>query len=378
MLFLSFSALCIAQTHEEPSETETRTSESRLTPDDALKQILPWKTKTSGDRSKSRYPYTLLITSRGDNPLGGPPNYKSAGVREIDLDGNTMWEAQSLSKCPQFALRLADGNILIGNVRYTTQSGMLAYQTVIIKPSGKVVWRYRSPFSQSDAVPLPDGSIVLSEPFDGRIRCIQRDGKELWSIHAPPTETANTYDGEAEPPYPYHPYGIEIIKKPGDKTSVLIADGFHCRIVELDLDTRQVIWHYGSARTAARHPEKRDVWFPHDMHRLENGDTIVADWGRGWLRAITPENQVRWELTGLSQPWQIAEVAVPNPLPSNWKKPKGDYVIFVADADDNRVVVVDGEGNEIGEYNGSFPTGVSVAPKDISKINYVVDLKEKK
>ena len=309
---------------------------------------------------KKPRPYRLLVTA------GGRGDQNRPGLFEIDLSGQCRWTASKPGFRPGSADRLPGGKTLILNCRFRPPKGVSyaegnrAYRTVVIDKKGRELWQYQSRQPAGGGGVGPHGRILLTEPFENRILCFDTTGKKLWSLQGPPGEACQAWAEEAEPPYPYRAYDAELTP---DGKSILIADTWHHRVVELTLvEPRRVLRYYGRAFTAGRKLPRRDLLFPRCVHRRSNGNILITEWGKGRAKEITPHGRVVWSYSNLRRPEQMIDAPTPDPLPAGWKKPATDYILFIADAGAGRVLVLDGHARPLHEFPFLQPTGVSLVP----------------
>lgn len=126
---------------------------------------------------------------------------------------------------------------------------------IIVNPAGEVVWQYpeRDPSNAwvFDAEMLRNGNVLVSMGESGR---------------APGVDCPDKYGG-------------------GSGKGACI----HNRVVEVDFETKEVVWNYSWYDAYPTHHEV------HDADRLPNGQTVVADMGNHRAFAVNESGMVTWE-----------------------------------------------------------------------------------
>lgn len=148
-----------------------------------------------------------------------------------------------------------------GGISYLGGNTLLAFgysnKVEEIDPSGKVIWSYpcQGPWS---AERMANGHTLIAEYSASRILEVNSDKEIVWE-------------------YPLN----ALNAKPLPNGNVLAADHSGSRAVEITPE-KTVAWEYKTQASCS------------DVHRLENGNTLVASYGRP-IEEVTPDGKVVWQ-----------------------------------------------------------------------------------
>jgi len=180
--------------------------------------------------------------------------------------------------------------------------------------------------------------------------------------------------------------------------NILISDTGNNRVIEVDKETKSIVWFYASGlsmpsdaerlsngntlitdtqnnRIIEVAPNKSIVWqcsnprypdgtpsplsSPADAHRLPNGNTLITDTNNSRVIEVNQSNIIVWEIAG------------------RLKNPKDAIRLWngstlVVDTGNNRIVIFDQDGKEIFDKNDF--AGLTYTPIDVSVIKKTVNL----
>lgn len=235
-------------------------------------------------------------------------------LREVDWDGDTVWEYQNETIHHDF-VRLPDGNTVFPQwvdipeelerqvrggqrTRSRVRPPMAGDEIFEIDPSGKEVWRAnvwelhdprrdpicplepRNEWSHMNSVDVnADGDVLFSCRNNSRVGIINRSSGELtWSYGQPET---------------FHQHNATWL----ENGNVQIFDnGMHrfgmprSRIIEVNPKTNEIVWEYTAT------PEIQFL-SSHisGAQRLPNGNTLVCEGAPGRLFETTKDREIVWE-----------------------------------------------------------------------------------
>ncbi len=189
-------------------------------------------------------------------------------VIEFDAKQQRVWSytpelAAGVSEFLGCAERMPNGHTMVLIIGWTTNNSRILEVT----PGGEVVRRIDGLTKVDDADLLPDGRLLLTETGVDRVRIIDWEGRESWSV-----STSDPREADLLP-----------------NGNVLVADGEAGSVLEID-------------------PEGNVVWGvynlvePHEADRLANGNTTVCDAEANTIVEMTPDKRVIWRFSNLDHP----------------------------------------------------------------------------
>jgi hypothetical protein len=246
---------------------------------------------------------------------GGPAgmNGKGGYLREYDWDGNLV--AEFLDPAQHHDVRKLDnGNLLYVGWEKLTDANVGRVQGGIpgsehsdgsiygdylkeVTPDGDTVWEWhfqnmkiedypymrdvpRAEFAHvNSCFPLPNGDVMISMRRNSMIAIIDRETKEFkWEMSDPSwgmQHDAQVLDN-----------GNFLFFANGQIT----ASFPHSRVIELDPESREVVWHYTGSPPLS-------FFSPHisGAQRLSSGNTLICEGAWGRLFEVTPEGEIVWE-----------------------------------------------------------------------------------
>ena len=251
----------------------------------------------------------VTILATGDAP---PYVFKGGGIKEVDWDGNTVWELDHPDQHHD-ARVLPNGNVLLLNAeevpadvasrlqggRVEGGDGFWADYVVESTLDGEVVWEWhawehldpdayvvnpedrRNDWTHGNSARrLPNGDLLISMRNVNTVAIVNRDSGEVtWRLTTP--AIAQQHDAMML-----------------DNGNVLVFDNGparldtlpHSRVIEVDPATDEVIWEY------------RDQAFLDffsslisSAQRLPNGNTLVNEGLTGRIFEVTSEGEIVWE-----------------------------------------------------------------------------------
>lgn len=255
-------------------------------------------------------------TPEGPNPAGG----KGGVMREIDWEGNVLWEYVDNNQHHDFR-RLKSGNTLyIGWEKLPksiaakvrgAEAGSEAEGNIIwgdflkeVNPSGKVVWEWHlykeleiekyplHPLSTrkemahcNSCSELPNGDILVSFRRINTLMIIDKKTKKVrWQQRD--DEWGGQHDAEMLP------NGNILFFANG----ISVPRGiYNSRMVELNPDSGEEVWEYVGKPTWS--------FFSPNIsggQRLANGNTLICEGLNGRIFEVTHEGQIVWEYIN---PW---------------------------------------------------------------------------
>ena len=279
------------------------------------KIVHQWQLKKGGINLSTLLPNGNLFITEGTEDGPTIPAGKGGGMREYDWGGNIIWEHHDENQHHD-ARRLTNGNTVY--IAWNKMSdddakkikGGLAgtddafdasgpYEDVVreVDAGGNVVWEWHSTELDMDkyeicplckrhewahantCAPLANGDIMVSYRVLNLLIIIDRQtGKVKWEYH----------DIDLG-----HQHDCHML----DNGKILVfSNGFHgedlffSRIVEFDPDSKDIAWEY-------RGKPALSFYSPHisGMQRLDSGNTLICEGGKGCIFEVTPEGDVVWE-----------------------------------------------------------------------------------
>ncbi|HNK17209.1 MAG TPA: PQQ-binding-like beta-propeller repeat protein [Piscinibacter sp.] len=230
-----------------------------------------------------------LAVSEEDNYDLHIVDYESRTVTWTWGVPDTRGRGERLLNYPDDAHLLEDGKFLTADIRNC--------RVLIIDPkSNQIATQWGKPGQcrhdpprtlawPNGATPMDNGDILVSEITDAWISRITREGKVVWSRHAPnvryPSDAFPTADGKQVIVADFSKPGRVVIFDPatgkrtweyfereGEKAldhpslarelpetgDVIVVDDLRNRIVVIDRQTKEIIWQYGITDTAGHTP----------------------------------------------------------------------------------------------------------------------------
>ncbi|MBT7955168.1 MAG: PQQ-binding-like beta-propeller repeat protein [Rhodospirillaceae bacterium] len=274
-----------------------------------------WQLKKGGINHCMLLPNGNLFIGEGTEDGPTIPAGKGGWLREYDWDGNVVWEHHDENQHHD-ARRLPNGNTVyiawnklsvddakrIKGGMAGTENAFDAggpYEDVIreVDADGKVVWEWHSTELDMDkysicplckrhewahantCAPLPNGDIMVSYRVLNLLIIIDRQtGKIKWEHH----------DIDLG-----HQHDCHML----DNGNVLVyangmhgGDIFYSRILEFDPDSKETAWEYSGKPVLS-------FFSPHisGMQRLDSGNTLICEGGKGCIFEVTPEGDIVWQ-----------------------------------------------------------------------------------
>ena len=188
----------------------------------------------------------------------------------------------------------------------------LNHKVVEYDSLGKVVWAYSG--RARSAEKMLNGNVLVSEGETGRVLQISPQGKIVWQYKS----TGHLFNAK-----PLASGNILVAKSDKDKGS---------QAIEVDPDGK-IVWKY-------------DVDNCRDVHRLENGNTLIAI-SRYSAREITPDGEIVWE-------YKTPGICSCQPLPGGQ--------VLIADLSGDRVFEVTRDKKIVWEYRPSRASDIFRVP----------------
>ena len=150
------------------------------------------------------------------------------------------------------------GNTLLG---YGYRS-----QVVELDPSGKEVWNYGGVNGAWSAEKLANGNYLIACNSQSRVIEVTPDKKIVWTMSVSNALNAKQLEN-----------GNFLIARHGDGTAIEVTR------------EKKIIWQYKPPRGQTS-----------DIHRLPNGNTLIAAYG-GPIVEVSPEKKIVWQYDGATQ-----------------------------------------------------------------------------
>jgi outer membrane protein assembly factor BamB len=242
--------------------------------------------------------------------------WKGGAVLEADWSGQVLWEVRHPDHHHD-GIQLRNGNVLLiclaqlpseiaakvkGGMPGTEHNGEIyADYLVEMTTGGQIVWQWRTwehldpetdcitavqerreEWTHANGVAeLPNGDIVVSFRVISTVIIIDRKTGEItWKLGAPPLSGQH-----APTPLP-------------NGNLLLFDNGPHrldhpmpfSRIIEVDLQTKQIVWRYQERRES-------DFFSPRisNAQRLPNGNTLICEGDFGRIFEVTTNGELVWE-----------------------------------------------------------------------------------
>jgi hypothetical protein len=213
---------------------------------------------------------------------------------------------------PDDAVMLDDGKLAVADIR--------SCRVLIINPDTADIetqWgqpgkcRHDPPHNfgfPNGAAPLPNGDLLITEITDGWIDRIARDGTVVWAVKAPHvgyvSDAFLTHDGQVIVADYVKPGGVVIFDPQTRKVTweyrvpsgeaalnhpslakelptgdIILNDDLRNRVLVIDRQTKQIIWHYGKTDTTGHAPGY--LWNP---------DGLDLDVYHDWKAALAAQH----------------------------------------------------------------------------------------
>jgi len=270
-----------------------------------------------GQEARFSYPSGLARSGSGDIYVA---DCKNNCVRRVSADGTVSTVAGFCSNLTKYTGQFADG------------------------PAEQA--RFYCP---TDVALAPDGSLVVVDKENARIRKISPDGQVSTLAGAGP---AKIEEGEGQIGFQDGPAAEALFNDPqavlvDGKGMIYISESFNCRLRRLDPVKALVVTLAGESDTKLGVGGYRDgrgagakFSYPHGMIFDAKGNLLVADTGNAVIRLVTPAGVVRTlygkagdtKPRALDGPIARARFQTPTDLALG---PEGS--LFVVDADANRI-----------------------------------------
>jgi hypothetical protein len=151
---------------------------------------------------------------------------------------------------------------------------------------------------------------------------------------------------------------------PFNKTgNILISDQFNNRVIEVDPHNKKIVYSFGSNKPKLCNPGPGAIIAPNDVERLANGLTLMAGTGT----SSCPDNRVIVVDPDGNIVFQYGQAGVAGSGPNELntpvfalQTPDGNYLI--TDQGNNRIIEVDPNGNMLFSYGPSSGPGALNSP----------------
>ena len=141
--------------------------------------------------------------------------------------------------------------------------------------------------------------------------------------------------------------------------NVLITDQFNNRVIEVSRKTKAIVWSFGSNNPTACDPGATDVIAPNDAERLAGGLTLIAGTGT----SSCADNRVIVVDRNGNIVWQYGQAGVAGSGPNELNVPvfaieTPSHTFLITDQANARVIEVDKSGNIVYQYAPTSGPGV--------------------
>ena len=226
--------------------------------------------------------------------------YPGYGVVEMDRQGQVVWQYLD-SKVSHDADRLSNGNTLVvcGNNDVQGEA-----EVKEVNPQGEVVWQWKAsdhfgypPYNEvycdgfthtNAASRLEDGNTLISLRNFNMVVIVDPQGNLVKYIHAGVVYSPH------DPEYQENgnillatQYPLSCYLSSGDSQDINLIPA-----VEIDWDTGQVVWQFGTGTDWA-------YQLTRDVNRLPNGNTLVV--GTNKIVEVTAEGEIVWQLESTAE-----------------------------------------------------------------------------
>jgi hypothetical protein len=211
--------------------------------------------------------------------------------------------------------------------------------------------------SAFDVLPLEDRGMLLAnrapDNENGYVMRLTEDGQVMWTWG----KAGGLGEGEL-----VDPYSVELVDPNNPDGNILIADSKHGnRVIEVnphEQPTRIIRWYGIKSNDASG---TSPLLHPHRVQRLSNGNWLIADAGNNRVVEVQPDTgQEVWHygVKGVagSGPGQLDDPNFAVRLPNDQT--------LICDTNNKRVISVDKGGNIIEEFPGTRTPGFGIPLND--------------
>ena len=160
------------------------------------------------------------------------------------------------------------------------------------------------------------------------------------------------------------PTPLSAFNQPGN---LLITDQFNNRVIEIDPNTKAIVWSFGSGSSQTCNPGPGSIIGSNDAERLANGLTVMAGTGiPSGVPNTTPcvDNRVIVVAQNGSIVWQYGQANVTGSGPNQLSVP-----VFVTQLPNQDFLIVDQGNNRVIEVNQAKTIVWSYGPGSASPLN---------
>ena len=255
--------------------------------------------------------FATLHHAAGDAP---PFVFKGGIIREVDWDGNTVWELSDEDQHHDARL-LPNGNILSlraevlspefeaqipGGLPAAQDFGMWTDYVAEVTRDGDTVWEWhakdhldpaayeinatdaRDEWTHANSIEqLPDGNVLISFRNINLVAIIDRESGDLtWTMGVP--ELAQQHHPSMLPNG-----NVLIFDNGGHRENSSLH---YSRVIEVDITTNEIVWEYIDKSILNFFSP-----FISSAQRLTNGNTFISEGNYGRLFEITSDGEIVWE-----------------------------------------------------------------------------------
>ena len=257
-------------------------------------------------------------------------------TKEIIYGNGTAGSGENQLNCPVDAERLSDGNTLITDSKN--------HRVIEVDSDKNIVWQYGNGTPSDgtnqlnypmDAERLANGNTLITEEHNCRIIELRTSDYDtakpdnnftadsiVWQYGT----TGVSGSGPNELNYPKDADRL-------DNGNTLIADYRNHRVIEVNA-TGEVVWQYGT--TGVWGSGANQLWYPTDAERLFNNHTLIADHSNHRVIEVNEAKERVWQY-GTTGVWGSGANELYNPADAE-QLPNGNMLI--CDKDNNRVIEV--------------------------------------
>jgi outer membrane protein assembly factor BamB len=197
-------------------------------------------------------------------------------------------------------------------------NGCIDNRVIAVDQNGNIVWQYGqagvtgSGFNQLSvpvfAIQLPNHNIAIVDQSNERVIVVDKNTKQVvWHYGCPTCNLLN------------NPNSVELLPN----GHFLIADENNNRVIEVNRD-HQIVWQYTD-----------QLKFAAFASRLPNGDTLITDSGHARIVQINQSRHVVFQYFTDTQPGSNSA-----PLPTNAVQLSNGSII-IADQFNDRIIIID-------------------------------------